>query len=1007
MEYKITMSLQFKKLIFLFLIFVTSAAFALPDSTEPNVFNSGASKQQIDIKGTVKDANTRETLPGVNIIVNGTTIGTMTDANGNFSLKVSDRNATLKFSSIGYITQDVALEGKSLINVLMHEETTKLDEVVVVGYGVQKKNDVTGSVVSVNIEKLAERPSTNIVQALQGSMAGLNITVNGASADGSSTSMLIRGQNSITASNAPLIILDGVPFSGEMAEINPNDIQSLEVLKDASSAAIYGARGSNGVILITTKIGKKGKLNVSYDNYFAFDRISYIPKLMDGATFYMRKKEYGETFTTLEQANYDSGKYTNWVKEATRNGFKNQHNFSFSGANDAVRYFVSASLNDVKGVAKNDNFKRYTLRVNLDLQLTKWAKFGTNTSMGYYDRSGVKADFYDAFRMNPLGNAYNADGTISMLAWEDPFYAINPLNALNYINNDKTKSINTNNYIQIDIPFIKGLSYKLNTGYEYRTLLTQTYAGLNTYVGSQSNGRLELLNQYEENWLAENILSYNHAFGKHSIFLTGLYSAQSELREINTTIGLSFPSDVLTYYQPDKAQSTQLNATYRKSTHLSQMFRANYSFDSRYLFTFTVRRDGYSAFGENKKFGVFPSFAFGWNITNESFVKSVDKLKFINNLKLRLSYGANGNEAISPYSTLPSLSSRDYLTTDFKPAFGFYPQKLGNPVLGWETTRSLNTGLDFALWNNRISGLLEMYWSTTTDLLLDRTISPINGDTNIRENIGETKNNGIEFQISSVNISKFNFLWKTDFNIAHNRTKIVNVGLTDENGNYIDDIASQWFIGKAIQVNYDYVFDGIWQTGDDIASSAQPTALPGYIKYKDVNNDGVISPADKQIIGSRDPLFVAGITNTLTYKKFTLSFLLNAVKGITYRNLLYGTGQVSFRVNSYDKNFWSPANPTNDYPANIDGNVNPLGMDFFEDASFLRLQDITFSYKLPEPWIKKVSIGNAEIFINLKNMATWTKWKGLDPEFLAISPVNQQRATPQVKSFMFGVKVSF
>jgi TonB-linked SusC/RagA family outer membrane protein len=609
--------------------------------------------------------------------------------------------------------------------------------------------------------------------------------------------------------------------------------------------------------------------------------------------------------------------------------------------------------------------------------------------------------------MNPLGNAYNPDGTIAMLAWEDPFYAINPLNALNYINSDKTKSINTNNYIQVDIPFIKGLSYKLNTGYEYRTLMTQTYAGLNTYVGSQSNGQLETLNQYEENWLVENILSYNNTFGKHSIFLTGLYSAQSELREINTVLGLSFPSDVLTYYQPDKAQSTQLSAAFRKSTHLSQMFRANYGFDSRYLFTFTVRRDGYSAFGENKKYGIFPSFAIGWNITNEEFMKSIGSLEFVNNLKLRLSYGSNGNEAISPYSTLPSLSSRDYLTPDFKPAFGFYPQKLGNPSLGWETTKSLNSGLDFSLWKNRVSGLVEMYWSNTTDLLLDRTISPINGNTTIRSNIGATRNRGIEFQVSTVNINTKNFTWKTDFNIARNKTEIVNVGLTDENGNYIDDIASQWFIGQPVKVNYDYVFDGIWQTGDDIANSVQPTALPGYIKYKDTSGDGVLSPDDKRIIGSRDPLFVAGMTNTFSYKNFSLSFLLNTVQGITSRNLLYGTGQVSFRVNSYDKNFWSATNPTNEYPANIDGNVNPLSMDFFEDASFVRLQDVTFSYRLPENLIRKISMSKIEAFVNLKNMATWTKWKGLDPEFLAIAPVNQQRATPQVKSFIVGVKISF
>ena len=991
------------KRIFLFFFIIYSCNVLA--STASSGKNNETADQSLKISGTVKDAGTGESLIGVSILEAGTTNGTVSDSNGSFSLNVKSGNSVLQFSYIGYITENVELRGRTSLIVQLLIDNTKLDEVVVVGYGVQKKSDITGSVVSVNMEKLADRPSTSIVQSLQGSLAGLNISVNGSSADGSSTTMLIRGQNSITASNRPLIILDGVPYTGELNEINPNDIMSLEVLKDASSSAIYGARGSNGVILITTKVGEKGKPILNYDNYFGFDQIAFIPKLMDGKTFYNRKKEYGESFTAIEQANYDAGKYTNWVKEATRNGFRNQHNISISGANDITRYFVSASLNDVKGIARNDNFKRYTIRVNLDIQLEKWAKLGTNTSLGYYDRSGVKADFYDAFRMNPLGNAYNPDGTIAMLAWEDPFYAINPLNALNYINSNKTRSINTNNFAQIDVPFIKGLTYKLNTGYEYRSLLDQTYAGRNTYVGSQSNGRLDILSQYEENWLVENIISYNRALGKHTLFLTGLYSAQSELKESNTTEGLSFPNDVLTWYQVDKAQSTQLNSSYIKSTHLSQMFRANYGFDSRYLFTFTIRRDGFSAFGEDRKYGIFPSFAVGWNIINESFVKSNKKLDLLSNLKLRLSYGSNGNEAISPYSTLPSLSSNDYLTPGLQPAFGYYPKKLGNPSLGWETTNSFNAGLDFGLWSNRISGLIEFYRSHTSDLLLDRTISPINGNTSIRANIGATRNNGIEFQISTVNIKSSNFTWKTDFNISHVKTAIQNVGLTDENGNYIDDVASEWFIGQPVKVNYDYVFDGIWQIGDDIKNSPQPTALPGYIKYKDVNNDKKITTADKQIIGSRDPLFVAGMTNTFQYKNFTLSFLINSVYGITYRNLLYGTGQVSFRINSYDKNFWSATNPTNEYPANIDGNTNPLSMDFYEDASFLRLQDVSLGYKLPKSIVNLVKFRKAEVFLNLKNMLTITKWKGLDPEFLAISPVNQQRATPQLKTILFGLKI--
>ncbi len=433
------------------------------------------------------------------------------------------------------------------------------------------------------------------------------------------------------------------------------------------------------------------------------------------------------------------------------------------------------------------------------------------------------------------------------------------------------------------------------------------------------------------------------------------------------------------------------------------MFRANYSYDSRYLFTGTIRRDGYSAFGSDKKFGVFPSVALGWNIMNESFFKQSSSLKNVDILKLRLSYGKNGNEAISAYSTLPSLASKNYLTADLTSAFGFYPNKLGNPSLGWESTESFNTGLDFTLFGNRLRGLLDLYWSKTSDLLLDKTISSINGVDNIRSNIGQTKNRGIEFQFSSVNIAKNDFTWSTDFNIASYKTSIVNVGLTDDEGKYIDDVANQWFINQPISVNYDYVFDGIWQLTDDIAASAQPDAQPGDIKYKDVNNDGEINPDDKKIIGSRTPDFVAGITNSFAYKNFKFSFFLNSVYGVKMPNRLYETNVNSYRLNSFNKNFWSVDNPTNEYPANVDRDVNPMGMNFYQDASFLRLQDVTFSYSLPEKVCNKLTINNAELYLNLKNMATWTKWEGLDPEF---SSWNNQYATPQVKSVLIGVRVN-
>lgn len=953
------------------------------------------------VQGTVSDGTTGESLPGVSIIVKGTISGTVTDFEGKYSIHAKEGD-NLIFSFIGYKSSDITVGVNQTIDIILEQNTQEIDEVIVVGYGVQKKSDVTGSVISFNTDNIEDRPQVNILQSLQGSMAGFRVEVEGSNAEGAATNIMIRGQNSITASNSPLIILDGVPYSGRLSELNPNDIQSIEVLKDASSCAIYGARGANGVILISTKMGKQGEMQITYEGNYSISQIGFIPDMMDGETFTMRKQEYGETFTLTEEESINQGRSTDWIDVATQIGEKQQHSLSLKGGNEKTKYFVSAIYNNAKGIAKNDLFKRLTFRLNMEYLLSSWIKFGTNTMLGRYDRSGYKANFPQAFTMNPLGVPYQEDGSVALLGWEDAFFAENPLNPLNAKSEEITRRVNTNNYLQFDFPFLKGLSYKLNTGYEFRNSLSQRYDGRNTYTGYLNNGVLNTNNEYEENWLVENILSYNKTLGKHNIFLTALYSAQQEQDKYNLIYGTNFPNDVMTYYQPNKASSIETYAGLTQTNHLSQMLRVNYSYDSRYLFTATLRRDGYSAFGENKKFGVFPSVAFGWNIMNEGFIKESKIFNKVDVLKLRLSYGKNGNEAISAYSTLPSLASKDYLSADLTTAFGFYPNKLGNPSLGWESTESINVGVDFALFGNRVRGLVDLYWSKTQDLLLDKTISSVNGIDNIRENIGATKSRGIEFQITSVNINQNDFTWTTDFNISSYKTSILNVGLTDKDGNYINDLANEWFKGQSISVNYDYVFDGIWQTDDNIGNSSQPTAQPGDIRYKDINDDGNIDSDDKQIIGSRTPDFMAGLTNSFRYKNFKISVFLNSVYGVTMPNRLYTTGVNSYRQNSYNKNFWSVNNPTNEYPANVDRDVNPMNMKFYEDASFLRLQDVTFSYTFPKQLCKKVKLKDAEIYFNLKNLATWTDWTGLDPEFTQWSG---QYATPQVKSFLIGVRV--
>lgn len=958
------------------------------------IFEAGA--QTKNLTGNVTDTEGLP-IPGVSVFTGDKSNGTITDIEGNFVFSVSPDTKTIIFSFIGMKTKTVTLGTSLSLNVILESDMVGIDEIVVVGYGVQKKSDITGSVVSVDKEIIDSRGGANIEQLLQGTTAGMNITVNASSAEGSSNSMLIRGQNSISASNEPLIILDGMPYSGSLSEINPKDIASIEVLKDASSAAIYGARGSNGVILITTKEGTEGKLIVNYTGSFTFSNVINVPDLMDGQTFYETKVGRGLSTTTIEDEGYESGRTTDWVDIATQMGVRHQHDLSFKGGTETTKYYVSTSYNSSKGIAINDKFDRYLFRINLSQKLVPWITFKTSTQYGYYNRDGVKADFEDAFTMNPLGEAYEEDGSYTMETWEDGVYSANPMNSTLYENSNKTRRFTSNNSVDFEFPFIKGLTYSLKTGYDYRSKLNQTYKGTDTYVGSSSNGELTEANEYDEDWIIENLLSYKRDFDKHSIFLTALYSAQEEWSEDHDITATGFPNDVMTYYQAAYADLIESSTSYTKKNHISQMLRANYSYDSRYLLTATVRRDGYSAFGDDTKFGIFPSVALGWNLANENFMQNIDPIDVC---KLRLSYGINGNEAISAYSTLATLSSTEYVDSEDGTLYGFYTNSLGNSTLSWEETASLNAGMDFAILDSRIRGSVDVYWSRTTDLLLEKSISNVNGTDAIWENIGETKNRGWEVQLSSVNVHNSSFKWTSNLSMAHYESEIVNVGLTDDNGDYIDDVDNKWFIGEPIDVNYHYVFDGIYQ--EDMDDTPQGSVEAGEIKYKDSDGDGVITTDDKEVIGSKIPDITIGLTNTFKYKNWSLSFFLYGVHGITKANTLLYTNDLDMRQNRYNVDFWTAENQSNKYPRNdAHSKVNKYSMPFYRKADYIRLQDVSLNYTLPKSMVSKLKVNQLDVFVNIKNLATWTDWKGLDPEF------DDQKAVPQTRTYMMGVKLSF
>ena len=968
---------------------------------------------QNTISGTVIDENDQP-LPGANVVEKGTTNGTQTDFDGNFSLTLTSDNPILVFSYIGYQKQEKAVENSTVVDLQMQPSSEGLDEVVVVGYGTQVKENVTGAVASLSEERLESLPNNNVLQALQGSVAGLSVTQSSAGAEGSDFNVLIRGTNSILANNQPLIVLDGVPYSGSFSDVNPTDIASVEVLKDASSSAIYGSRGANGVILITTKKGKDGKVSITYDGFVGVNQITNVPELLDGAEFYAFRQERSPGFISpTEEEAFNNNVSTDWVDVVSRTAFKSQHTLSVSGGTENTNYYVSVSSLDAEGITLGDDFNRLSLRVNLNTRINDYIRIGTNTQLNRSDRSGLGPSFdgdeasqADPYRMNPLIQPYDSEGNQLLFPWpEEPRFG-NPLQNLLAENDDITNKIFTNNFIEIDIPFLKGLSYKLNTGVEYENRKADTYFGTNTVTGILApNGRLSSLNSIRENYLLENIINYNRLFGKHDLAFTGLLSYQEEKFDERSLLAANFPSDVLTFYQPNQAQQIIPSVDYSKRILLSQMARLNYSYDTKYLLTLTGRRDGFSGFGPNNKFSFFPSVAVGWKISDENFMDGLSES--INFLKLRLSYGQNGNQAIQPYQSKSRLESLNYVQgNDLAP--GLVPSQLQNSDLSWETTTSLNLGLDFQLFSRRIQGSIDYYKSNTEDLLLNRSIPSTNGVSFITQNVGETQNNGLELVLNTFNITSPNFQWTTNANFSYNRNEIISL-VTDQ-----DDINNEWFIGQPINVNFGYIFDGVFQDENEINNSAQPESQVGDAIIRDLNGrdelgnltgipDGVIDEADRTIIGSLQPDFSWGLTNSFSYKGFNLNIFLQGVQGIERPNDIYDD---DVRSNNTDRNYfkfdyWTPESPTNFRWANREDANTLQRARIYEDASFWRLKDVTLNYDLKRAFPELDLFTSLQFYVTGRNLMTITSWNGLDPELIG------SRNIPLQKEYVLGIKLGF
>ena len=970
-----------------------------------------ALKAQHVVSGTVRSGDS--ILANVSVQVEGSGTGTQTGTDGRFTLSTSP-NATLVFSMVGYVPQTLKVNNRSTLTVDLQAADNQMNEVVVIGYGTQKRSDVTGSVASVPKERFTQLPVTNVMQAIQGAVAGVNVSV-GSTVPGRTANVQVRGVNSIGASNSPLIVVDGIPLAPDATtnDINANDIASMEILKDASAVAIYGVRGSNGVILITTKRGSTGKPVIRYNVYTGFEKIintlnpsspeRYVQKWAD----FRAQNNLSDTSilpNLYERNNYYAGKTTDWVDVVTQTGTLTDHNLSISGGTKDAKYYISGELLKQKGAVKGYQYQRVNLRSNLDINITEYLSAGTSFFFNNNNSDGGRANFYLATNMSPYGQLYDDNGNYTMFPMFPELLYLNPMLGTTTERVDRNQNLTGNAYAELKPLFLKGLKYRLNASY---SLVNSRWGG---YEGRSINNQLGTgsINHSEARyWIIENILSYTRDFGDHHVDFTGLYSSQEKSYFSNGSSSTGFINDELSYYNLG-AGATQSNGSfYDRKTNLSQMGRVNYSYDSRYLLTVTARRDGASVFGANTtKYGVFPSVAFGWNLHNEAFMSGQE---WMNSLKLRLSYGKTGNEAISINGTATTAGTNRFPFSGVS-TIGVLASNLGNANLHWEETKGANMGIDFSVLKNRVSGTVDLFRTTTDDILLRRNIPIITGYANILDNLGKTKNTGIELTLNTVNVATRDFKWETSLNFASYKNTIVSLyGNLDSTGKEVSDIGQGLFIGESRYVIYDYTLDGVWQEGED-PSSVDPTAKPGHLKFRDMNGDKKIDANDRSVLGSRLPKWTGGLTNTFHYKNFHLNIFIQTSQGALRNNVNLTFADEAGRINiPREIDYWTADNPINDRPSLSALAVSAnRGYGYPKDASYTRIKDVTFSYTMPDKVLEKVRLGGLTLYASGRNLYTFTDWQGWDPEndFTFRGSGDWVNNYPPVRSIVFGANIT-
>jgi TonB-linked SusC/RagA family outer membrane protein len=983
----------------------------------------------IEVKGRVLDGK-GQPLPGVSVTVKGISgKGTSTDTQGRFSLSANPGDL-LMFSFIGFKKKEIKVEGAALPDVILEEEPAQLESVVVVGYGAVKKTDLTGSVSSIGSEKITQvKGVSNVAQTLQGQMAGVQVN-QGSGQPGEGMKISIRGTNSISGDNSPLYVIDGILSQGVSAQLNVDDIATIDVLKDASSTAIYGSRGANGVIMITTKSGKSGKLQVNYDGYYGFQNLRKRKDLIDASEYGQLQNEVaandGKALLYTDDQIRGLGKGTDWQALVYKTAPVQNHTLSFSGGSDNTKYYTSLGYFDQNGIIENSNYRRFSSRINLDQKLSEKLKFNTNLSIvqdRYKQANYAGADFggvpFQTMVMPPTQGVYDANGKYTVftgVSWGQT----NPVGvAKEQYNPSNTLRILGSAAFTYEV--IKDLKFKSSVSVDANNNKIDTYNPPSITFG-QPAGKASKSYSNSSSFVNENTLNYNKVFGAQHLDLLAGFSYQYDKREgLNSNVASGFVTDDYLNNNIQGATNKALPETYfGERSLLSYLGRINYDYMGRYFATFTGRFDGSSVFGENNKYAFFPSAALAWKVSEEDFLKNNTS---ISNLKLRASYGASGSQAIDPYQTLASVSAVNPVFNN-QPVLGYVLGSLPNRNLKWETTKELDFGIDLGLFQNRIQLTADYYDKKTNDLLLNVDLPQSSGFGSVLQNLGSVQNRGFEFQLNTRNIEGVDFKWSSSLTFSHNTNKVTDLGKA-ANGSPIlykeVRAGGNWFpmiLGQPMHSFYGQTVAGVYQTDAEAVANGEPQKHAGEYRFLDYNGDGRVDDSDKHVLANMTPKFTFGFNNSFSYKNFDLSLLFvgsfgNKIVNEFRKYNLTLNGLWTPTQEAFDARWKGPGTSnTGDKPssASMQNTRDYANSLWVENGSYLKLRDVTLGYTFSPKILKALNIVSIRLYASAQNYFTITNYSGYDPEVSwSVSTVNgwDRGNYPAAKSITTGVKVNF